>query len=71
MHAGEKEAQEKKEAKAERKQQNEQQADPVAKSPASRGGIVIPSPNKLGVAGRKFKRKGIRLRKNHMVRYVY
>jgi hypothetical protein len=68
MHAGEKEAQAKKEQKAERKQQAEQEGGPTAKSPASRGGIVIPSPNKLGVAGRKFKRKGIRLRKNHMVR---
>jgi hypothetical protein len=71
MHAGEKEAQEKKEAKAQRKQEAEQEQGAVAKSPAARGGIIIPSPpNKLGVAGRKFKRKGIRLRKNHMVRLV-
>lgn len=68
MHAGEKEAQQKKDEKAQRKQDVEQ--NPAAKSPASRGGMIIPSPNKLGVAGKKFKRKGIRLRKNSMVRYV-
>jgi len=68
MHAGEKEAQEKKEVKAQKKQEAEQEQGTAVKSPAARGGVVIPSPNKLGVAGRKFKRKGIRLRKNHMVR---
>ncbi|KAL4514911.1 hypothetical protein Ndes2526A_g03738 [Nannochloris sp. 'desiccata'] len=66
----EKEAQEKKEAKSQRKQEAEQQQGAAAKSPGARGGLVIPSLSKLGVAGRKFKRKGIRLRKNHMVRGI-
>lgn len=76
MHAGEREAAQKKADKAAKKQRSEQQeagtvvasgsgtkTSGITLSPKPKPGFSMP-----GVSGKKFKRKGIRIRKNASVR---
>ena len=71
MHAVQKEAEKKKEVRAARKK-TAAEADAVMAGLTATRITASASPSKpafsIGVAGKKFKRKGIRLRKNSMVR---
>ena len=74
MHAGEREASLKKVEKAAKKQhaQQKQEAGTASASVVAKtGGITLstkPAFSIPGVAGKKFKRKGIKIRKNASIR---
>ena len=72
MHAGEKEAQELKTIKAAKKKLAEEREAAIASLSATRivddGPSVKSAAVVAGVAGKKFKRKGIRIRKNASIR---
>jgi hypothetical protein len=71
MHAGERDAQKKKQDRETRKKTAEEADAVMAGLTATRiSGPASPAKPafSIGVAGKKFKRKGIRLRKNSMVR---